>query len=87
MNDIFDFTQKTYLIHSVLISHPTPISYRQPLILQYIHHLKLSTMRSCLKFHNLRPLQAIIYLANFDHFLYKLDMIISTENSVSVLSI
>ena len=38
------------------------IGYRKPLIYQYIYQIKLATLRPCIKFQNLPPLQAIILL-------------------------
>ena len=43
----------------------TFIGYRQPSILQYIYHIKLATLRLCIKFQSRPPLQTIILLGYF----------------------
>ena len=37
-----------------------PIGYRQPLIFQYIYHIKLATLGAYIKFHNLLSVKSII---------------------------
>ena len=42
--------------------------HRQPLIFQYVYHIKLATLRPCIKFQNCQPVQSF-YWDTFDYFL------------------
>ena len=38
----------------------SPTGYRQPLIFQYIYHIKLATLGAYIKFHNILSVKSII---------------------------
>ena len=43
----------------------SPGGYKEPLIYQYIYHIKLGTLRLCIKFQNVPRIQSIILLGHF----------------------
>ena len=58
----------------IINSHFKPLHFRlQPLIFQYIYHIKLATLRPCMKFQNRPPLQSFNW-ETFDHFHYRKNM-------------
>ena len=66
-------------VYTWLYTCTAAIGYGQPLISQYINHRKLATLRPCINFQNLPPLQLIILLGHFDHFSLKRDMNIGSS--------